>query len=342
MKPDLDDYEEMNDAPEAPRSRAMSWLVLTVAVGGFAALAYYAYHSGSQSAREGDMLVVQADTTPLKQAPADAGGEQFPNKDKTIYDVISPNGTASGAKVEKMLPDPEHPVVANGAKDPEDDGDEVDTVTPPTAATSGNTTTFVNKNLAGSSQGEDPVDVQSMKQGAPAKAPEAPAAAIAPLNKPVPPATTAAAATPAPLAPAPAVLTPAPAPKSADNTLGAPTLVNEKPAPKAVPAADATPTKAVPKPTAKTPKKIAPAASGGAYKVQLGAFKSEEEAQAQWKKITAKFSGTIGGAPIIVKADLPNGTFYRLRASGFASEDAAKAACASLSAKSQPCFPAGK
>ena len=97
------------------------------------------------------------------------------------------------------------------------------------------------------------------------------------------------------------------------------------------------------KPATKTVAAVAPAASGkGDYKIQLGAFKSEAEAQANWKKIAAKFPGTIGGAPIIVKATVGSGTFYRLRASGFASSNAAKEACAKLSAAKQACFPAGK
>ena len=70
MRPDLEDYEELQPTDEAPRSRAMSWLVLAIAVGGFAALAYYAYNSGQASVREGDMLVVQADGAPI--APIDA------------------------------------------------------------------------------------------------------------------------------------------------------------------------------------------------------------------------------------------------------------------------------
>ena len=45
MKPDMDEYADIDETrPNA--SRAMSWMVLAVAVGGFAALAYYAYHSG--------------------------------------------------------------------------------------------------------------------------------------------------------------------------------------------------------------------------------------------------------------------------------------------------------
>ena len=66
------------------------------------------------------------------------------------------------------------------------------------------------------------------------------------------------------------------------------------------------------------------------------------EAKAMWSKIAAKHPNEVKGAPVIVRADLSNGTFYRLRASGFASADAAKAACSKLSAAGQACFYAGK
>lgn len=114
MRPDLDEYEEMN--PEfagEPRGRAMSWLVLGVAVIGFGALAYYAYQSGSQSVADGQMLVVEAEEGAIKETPADAGGEQFPHKDKTIYDALSPYRTDS--KVETLLPTPEEPVIPEPA-----------------------------------------------------------------------------------------------------------------------------------------------------------------------------------------------------------------------------------
>lgn len=285
MRPDLDDFDDINDAQdEAPRSRAMSWMVLVVAVTGFAALAHYAYRSSTQPSSDADMLVVQADNSPIKQAPVDPEGEKFPNKDKTIYDVIAPS--TGEQKVEKLLPEPERAVASNSS-DYAGDAD-TQTSSPPT-------TTYVK-----------PTETSA--------APEA--------SKP--------AVTPAPSA-------------------SAPTMINEKPAAKPaptevkdVPVASAKETKTVTtaKPAAK-PVAAKPAASGD-YKVQLGALKSEEEAQAVWKKITAKFGDTIKGSPIIIPVESNGATLYRLRAGGFASADAAKAACAKLAAGKQACILAGK
>ncbi|OYW13353.1 MAG: hypothetical protein B7X02_02380, partial [Rhodospirillales bacterium 12-54-5] len=116
MRPELEDFDELSAMEATPRSRAMSWLVLCVAVGGFAALAYYAYHSGSQSMRDSTMMVVNAEETPMKTAPIDPQGEQFPNKDKTIYDAINADAKTT-AHVEKLLPEAEQPVVVPEAKD---------------------------------------------------------------------------------------------------------------------------------------------------------------------------------------------------------------------------------
>lgn len=116
-------------------------------------------------------------------------------------------------------------------------------------------------------------------------------------------------------------------------------VVVEKPKPVAAPKPAPVVVKA-PTPPA-TPVKSA--AMGGSYAVQLGAFKSEAEAKTQWGKIIAKHGSILGGSTsVVVRADLPNGTFYRLRAVGFASEAAAKSACASLTKAGQGCFFAGK
>lgn len=307
MRPDLEDYEEL-EAGDAPRSRAMSWLVLVVAVGGFAALAYYAYHSGSQSMRDGQVLVVEADPSPIKETPEDPQGESFPNQDKTIYDAISPSGRQ---QAEKLLPEPEEPVIPEPAV--------TEAAPAPAQPKASGTTTFVNKALTENDPTMDPVDAQSLKQAPPPAAPEAKEASRTRVEP------------------------------TDDDPIGAPAMVNVKPTtPQAAPKAEPKPAPkpepvvaAAPKP-APAPAPAPAAASGGAYKIQLGAFKSDAEARQQWSKITGKHGDVVKGSPIVVRADLSNGTFYRLRAGGFASADAAKAACAKLSARGQGCFFAGQ
>lgn len=294
MRPNMDEYEDLEDAKET-NSRAMSWAVLAVAVGGFAALAYYAYHSGSKATAEGEMLVVEADATPIKEAPVDPDGEEFPNKDKTIYDVITPNGSAPAG--EKMLPEAEQPVAAMNIEDSEDSAP---VAVPPTVAQqpAPSTTTFVAKESATETAApavEEQVATKPLVEEKPvAKAPEE---------------------------------------KSASN----PQIINEKRVVVKKPASVAEkkePTKEHTKEVAKAPTKPkaeSASSEGGSYKIQLGAFKSEEEAQAAWTKISAKHASVLTGSPTIIKAELPNGIFYRLRTGSFDSKADANAACASMS-----------
>lgn len=318
MRPDMDNYEDIDDGKPAANSRAMSWMVLAVAVGGFAALAYYAYHSGTQAPADGDTLVVEADDAPIKQAPENPEGEQFPNKDKTIYDVIAPDADKS---VEKLLAEPERPVAAANVEDSEDN---IPVAATPPATIKAIAKTEANGTVAATTTFVAPE--AAVEEALPVTpAPKAPAVVKLvekPAEKPV------------------AVPTPAAAPVAApkEKSYAAPQMVNEKKATEPKVAE----TKPAPKAKAVAEKPAAKPAAGGAYMVQLGAFKSESEAQANWKKISGKYSDVLSGNAIIVKADVNGGTFYRLRANGFNSAEAAKAACAKLTAKGQACFPAGK
>ncbi len=324
MRPDLDDYDALDEAAPEGGSRAMSWMVLAVAVVGFSALAYYAYRSGSQAVSDGEVMVVEADASPIKQPPSDPQGEQFPDKDKTIYDVLNNQGGA--AAVEKLMPEPERPLPAANFEDMAEE--------PPVSP----------QPSAASPAAPAPVVAQT-----PASTPPAPTAAStnlagnvsAPSPTVTPPAATVDKAPQAPVL-APAAVTPAASAAAApsEKSFSAPEIINEKTltGKKEAPAATAQVNekpKAAAKPKAEKP---APkAAAGGAYKLQLGAFKSESEASAAWKKISAKHSAVLSGSPTIVKADVNGATFYRLRAGSYASADAAKAACAKLGG--QACFP---
>lgn len=306
MKPDLDDYDDLNTEETAPRGRAMSWLVLGVAVVGFGALAYYAYQSGSQSAADGQMLMVEADTSPVKEAPADAGGEQFPNKDKTIYDALSPYRTDE-EKIEKLLPEPEEPVIPEPA---------VSSAEP--LAKKAETTTYVNDGVSEKAK----TDVADERT------------APAPVAKPLDSVTVADApiATKATVASTPITPLKKPEPVTA-------------PAPKTEPKKEAAKPAEVKAPEVKkaeVAKTAAAAPMGGSYKIQLAALSSDAEARQTWSKITAKHGDIVKGNPIIIKAEVNGKTYYRLRASGFVSAAAAKNACATLSSRGQGCMSVGQ
>ena len=148
MKPDFDDFDDYASENDTPRSRAMSWLVLGVALSGFIALAWYAYQSGSESIQDGQMVVISADNSPLKTKPIAPGGEEFPHQDKTIYDTISPYRAQEETKVEKLLPEAEEPVMEVAPKESE-------------------TKTWVNDKLRQVSDEEEKINEQLEKAPAP-------------------------------------------------------------------------------------------------------------------------------------------------------------------------------
>ncbi|MFO0389979.1 MAG: SPOR domain-containing protein [Alphaproteobacteria bacterium] len=113
--------------------------VVFTALGGFVALAWYAYNVGTQSVSEDSILVVEADKTPMKEKPEDPGGMQFPNQDKVIFETIAGDNNEP-PKVERILPAPEEPMAASG---------------------SGETTTWVNDKIA-----QAPVEVETKEADA--------------------------------------------------------------------------------------------------------------------------------------------------------------------------------
>jgi hypothetical protein len=74
--------------------------------------------------------------------------------------------------------------------------------------------------------------------------------------------------------------------------------------------------------------------------VQLGAWRSEAEAQAGWDRAKARAGGPLEGlSPHIVTADLPaKGRYYRLRVSPGVGQSRT-VLCASLTAKNVVCLP---
>ncbi len=253
-----DEYEEEY---ESSGSKIVPATVLLIALAGFVSLGWYAYQAGSTSVQDEDILVVEADNTPTKEAPLDPGGMQFPHQDKSVFETISSAPGAVDKPAEKLMPESEQPVAIENAA--------------PAAA----------------------------------ETPSAPATAETVQMQPAP--------APAPVAAAP-VETPQEVPSVSVSAI--PGEKVEVPAPKVVKKAAAA------KPVAK--------AKAGSGVVQLGAFKSEAEAQAAWKKLS-KHPTLSGKGHSVLKADLGDkGVFYRLRASGVD----AKSTCAALAGKTA-CMP---
>ena len=139
-----------------------------------------------------------------------------------------------------------------------------------------------------------------------------------------------------PVAETPAAKPPAAAAKQAPAPLGGPATA----APRQLGAVTATPApvKAA-APVAPMPAAAKPAASGG-YVLQIGAYKSQGDADAAWKAYKGKHSALLSAySDEVQQADLgEKGTWYRLRISGFADKDMASSLCDRLKADGGACI----
>ena len=282
-------------------------------VGGFVMLSWYAYHAGIQSVKEEDLVVVEADKTPMKEKPADPGGMQFPNQDKTVFETFSGNAKQP-AKVERVLPVPEEPMAK--------------------AADASEPTTWVNHDLKKPSGAEQVIGKDNIKKGRIAPS------LTAPDEKPNPQQASAddeqSTTYVAPKKPTVAVKTV----EVADGSKPGQPFAPEKAAAKQDSSDEAkAPEKAPKKEVEKPAEKIKPAAAAsGDAMVQLGAYRSEDEANANWEKMHLKQKELSDKTPLVVKADLgEKGIYYRLRVGGLSPANA-KSLCSALSAKGQACI----
>jgi len=191
----------------------------------------------------------------------------------------------------------------------------------------------------------------------PAAAPEAqkPApVATAPAEMPKPAPAPAAPPKPVLAAPAPQPAPVAIAPKPAAPPAAKPNSVaaliqqaNNTPAARPAPpaAAPAGPATGAPRPlgrpVAAEPKSAIPApAASGAYVLQIGAYKSQADANAAWSAYKARHAALLSGyAPDVKQADLgEKGTWYRLRVAGFSDREVAGALCERLKADGGACI----
>ena len=87
-----------------------------------------------------------------------------------------------------------------------------------------------------------------------------------------------------------------------------------------------------PRPVTPAPR---PAATGGSWRVQLGAFSNEANARRQWTQLRRR----VGALANLSVAYPRAGNVVRVRAGSFASRDAANRVCASVRAAGGDCIP---
>ena len=380
-------------------------IIVFCVVAGFFTLSWYAYHAGMESVKEEDLLVIEADKTPMKEKPADPGGMQFPNQDKTIFETFG-GSKAVPQKVERILPTPEEPLSKEvegetsswindklaAEKKNEPKGEQVIGKTKKTddkgerqvITAESDTETFVaarkespdavleqavksdpkaEKEAAAKAEKDKAAEEKAEKEAAAkaekeAKEAEAKAAKEAveaeKLAKLEAEKTAKADKEAAAKAEKEAKEAEAKtrAEKEAQAKADKEAAAKEEKEAKAKAEkeakeiaakekADKAAEKAAEKTAEKAEKPTETASANGSGRVQLGAYRSEEEAQAAWDKLHLKHKELSDRQPTIVRADLGDkGIYYRLRVT---SLDDAKSLCAALSAKGQACIiPQGK
>jgi hypothetical protein len=78
----------------------------------------------------------------------------------------------------------------------------------------------------------------------------------------------------------------------------------------------------------------------GTRLVQFGAFDTQDEARAEWVRLSGQFGELMDGKGMVLQpAESGGRTFYRLRAHGFDGEDDARRFCSAFVAQNATCIP---
>lgn len=308
------DGSEEEDDVEGSRLPLLIVLALLV-LAMFGGLVWLAYTQGVARGR-GETPVLTAAAGPERVAPPQgAGGNTVPYQGFKIYEQPAPPDDS----VDNAPPPakPAAPAPAPVAEAPKPAA--------PAAA----------PQPAPVAQAPKPAPAPKMAQAAPKPAP-APTKPVAVPAKPV-------AAKPAASAPpksvaaliqqansTPAAEAPRPVAKQAPVPLGGPATA----APRQLGMATGTPA-----PVKAAAPAAKPAVSGG-YVLQIGAYKSQADAEAAWKAYKAKHAALLAGyGDEVQQADLgAKGTWYRLRISGFADKNMATSLCDRLKTDGGACI----
>ncbi|MSP42704.1 MAG: SPOR domain-containing protein [Alphaproteobacteria bacterium] len=304
--------EDVYDDLDEPPSRFSMMTGTLVAIGVAALLAFtgvlwYAFKTGADQAGQDALPVVHAEQGAVKVKPDDPGGASFAHQDKTVYDKIDGNE----AGLEQLLPGAEEPkekpriISPYDNEMPEAGQPKVVRVAPP-AADSG--------------------------PAAPVKAEEVTAPEIPDptgrAKKAITEGEEVAAAPPAEVNSA--------TPEDADR-VAAETHENNSAQEDTAPVKQAEPAAEM---TAEKTAMATPASTTKGFVLQLGAFRSQEAADAGWKLLALRHAGVLGKLEhYVTPADLgEKGRFFRLQAGPFPERLTANEQCAALKTAGVDCL----
>lgn len=121
-----------------------------------------------------------------------------------------------------------------------------------------------------------------------------------------------------------------------DTTTGGPAQIVPQDDPPARDPVVETPAEPDPEPV----RTAAVATPGGDWVVQIGSFRTEQEAEEAWLNFATRHSGIGSGfAPDIQSTEIEGrGTYHRLRIAAFSSRDTASDYCSQLQSRGQDCY----
>ena len=302
-----DDFDDLDVPPS--RFSMMTGTLVAVGVATlliFTGVIWYAFNAGVHEAEEGALPVIKAEPGDINVKPDDPGGTNFAHQDKTVYDKIDGNE----AGLEQLLPGSEEPkekpriISPYDNELPEGGQPKVVRVPPPASG---------------------------VIPSAPSAAPEVSAPEIPdPMGR-----IKSNAGEGEVVAAEPAQEVTSASPEDAGRVAALPAEESAVEAPEAESAQEQDQTA-----LESAPKKAAAAAGGKSYVLQLGAFRTEEAADAGWKLLAARHAGVLGSLErYVTPADLgEKGRFFRLQAGPFPERAAANTQCAALKAAGVDCL----
>jgi|APTNR8051073442_1049403.scaffolds.fasta_scaffold02322_4 cell division septation protein DedD len=284
----------------------MGYMVVTMVTGG-----------SSSNIGDGPVPYVSADDQPFKVRPDDPGGMDIPNRGKHIYGVLRGEDVPN---VERLLTQPEQPMPP--PMPPASTADGSDPAEP--AAVGDTASGALAMGDPDASRAGTGSSVAAFDEQAPT-GPDTPANESRPsLSGVIMPQPRPSLASPA----EPAVIDRAIAQSAAPSrTASAPSSH----APAASPTVTA---------SAATTGSRGAASSGQAYRVQLIALRTQEQAEREWQRLVSTNRDLLGTLrPEVAQANLGSkGTVYRLRAGPVAGEAAARQLCKSLAQRKVGCL----
>jgi hypothetical protein len=349
-----DDFVD-DDMPPKRSGRVLPIVVASLAIFGFVVIVYYAYQQGIRAGSEQNPPIIKAEEGPSKVRPASPGGMDVPNQGMKVYELGKSGSQQAAAPggVERILPKAEEPMPRPPAP-PEPATTTAAPPAPPAPAAAPTTPVTVAPSLpvltgnAATSSAAAPASQTSGSAQSGVLAPPPPP--LPGSGRPMPTVadnTAAASAAARPNGPSAPQAPPPAQPPRDDAQASQPrglTLGGRAPGgmmpPLSTPSAPAQQqTAAAPQRTQTAATSPTPSAGGGSSHVQLMAGKSLEEANAGWKRISAKHKDLLGSLSMETQTvDVPGkGTFFRVLAGPVSKPDAEKL-CESLKTRGQDCI----